>query len=189
MPAVVGGGRRGQKNTPGAKPGVVPLFGRYSLFREIRRDALLQIIVRRDRLVFLARALDDGVLVGLAEERDRVARAEIFVGPRHAHAVQRRQQLIVAPAHQHVADVAGDGAGQGLDVGPGQFRLVRFLARAELQAALAGALVQQRQAVEVGVGAGAPAGEVLRLGVFHRQIVQQPQRALVFAATAGRGSR
>ena len=80
--------------------------------------------------------------------------------------MQRRLQFVVAPAHQHVADIAGDDSRQRFDVGPGEFG--GFLSRAELEAALAGALMQQRQTIEIGVRAGAPAGEILGLGVDHR---------------------
>jgi hypothetical protein len=93
--------------------------------------------------------------------------------------MQGRLQLVVAPAHQHVADVAGDDAGQGLDVGPRE--LGRLFSRTQLQPALTGTLVQQRETVEVGMGARAPAAEIFGLGVDHRQVVQKPQRALIFA--------
>src|SRR5271167_2341238 len=49
-------------------------------FRVIRGDSLLQIVVRGDERVTLGGALDHRVLVGLTEERDRIARPEIFVG-------------------------------------------------------------------------------------------------------------
>ena len=41
--------------------------------------------------------------------------------------------------------------------------------------------MQKREAVEIGVRACAPAGKIPRLGVDHRQVVQEPQRALIFA--------
>ena len=41
--------------------------------------------------------------------------------------------------------------------------------------------MQQRQAVEIGMGARAPAGEIRGLGIHHRQIVNKPQRALILA--------
>ena len=56
-----------------------------------------------------------------------------------------------------------------------------LFAGTKLQSALAGALMQKRKAVEIGVGAGAPAGEIRGLGIHHRQIVQKPQRALILA--------
>ena len=56
-----------------------------------------------------------------------------------------------------------------------------FLSRAKLQPTLAGALMQKRKAIEIGVRSGAPAGEIRGLGVDHRQIMQKPQRALIFA--------
>ncbi len=88
----------------------------------IRRYPLLQIVMRGDRRVAFAGALDHRVVfVNLSEKRHRIARPKIFVRPRHAHTVQGRQKLIVAPAHQHMADIAGDNAGQRLDVRPGQF--------------------------------------------------------------------
>ena len=46
---------------------------------------------------------------------------------------------------------------------------------------MAGALMQQRQTIEIGVPARPPAGEILGLGVDHRQVMQKPQRTLVFA--------
>jgi hypothetical protein len=87
--------------------------------------------------------------------------------------MQRRQELVVAPAHQHVADIAGDDAGQRGNVGPGD--VGRVFPGTELQPALAGPLMQQRQAVEIGMGARAPAGEIRGLGIHHRQIVNKPQ--------------
>ena len=50
----------------------------------------------------------------------------------------------------------------------------------KLQAALPDPLMQQRQAIKIGVRAGAPCFEVVRLGAEHRKIVQEPQRALIF---------
>ncbi len=95
------------------------------------------------------------------KKRQRVARAEIFVGVRHAHTMQCRLQFVVAPAHQHVADIASDDAGQRLDIGPSEF--FRFLARTKLQPTLSDALMQKCQAIEIGVCTGAPAGEVFGL--------------------------
>ena len=73
--------------------------------------------------------------------------------------VKIRRQLIIAPAHQHVADIAGDDICSRFDAGP--FLRLHFLARADLQSALSLLLKQQRQAIEVGMRTGAPQIELV----------------------------
>ncbi len=84
--------------------------------------------------------------------------------------------------NQHVADVAGDGAGNGFDIGPAE-RCVRvacgrFGTGAHPEPALAFALVEEGEAVEVGGGPGPPLprGQVADV---HREVVEIAQGRLV----------
>ena len=61
-------------------------------------DPLLQEFVRGDGGVFLQRALDHRIHVGLAKERQRIAWPQIFIRMGHAHPMQGGLKLIVAPA-------------------------------------------------------------------------------------------
>ncbi len=84
-----------------------------------------------------------------------------------------RRQLVVAPAHQHIADITGDHLAR-LNAGP----LLAFtvFTGTNLQAAPAGALEQQRQTVKIGVRAGPP-HPLLRL--LSCIVMQHTQGALV----------
>lgn len=85
-----------------------------------------------------------------------------------------RRQLVVAPAHQHIADIAGDHLLARLNAGP----LLAFavFTGTNLQAALAGALEQQRQTVKIGVRAGPPHPLLRLLGCI---VMQHAQGALI----------
>ena len=80
----------------------------------------------------------------------------------------RRMGAQCVVGFEHVADIASDDARQGLDVGPG--KLGMLFARTKLQPALAAALMQKRETVEIGMRAGTPAGEIRQLGIDHRQV-------------------
>jgi hypothetical protein len=99
------------------------------------------------------------------------------MGLRVAHAVEVAGQLVVAPAHQHVADIAGDDAIHGLHGRP--LLGIGLLAGQHLQPALAGALEQQRQAVEVRMCACAPQADFVLECRVHGKVMQHAQRALV----------
>ncbi len=88
--------------------------------------------------------------------------------------------MIIAPAHQHVADVAGDHAITGHHSAPDPVVAGTFgvLPRADLQPALTFLLEHHAQAVEVGMRTSAPEA-LVQIFLRHGQIVQQAQSALV----------
>ena len=96
------------------------------------------------------------------------------MGQRISHPMEVRRQLVVAPAHQHIADIAGDHLLPRLNAGP----LLAFavFTGTNLQAALAGALEQQRQTVKIGVRAGPPHPLLRLLGCI---VMQHAQGALI----------
>ena len=154
--------------------------GRYTIqerilpFGKIGLDPLLQIILGADGRVLPLRPEDLDIFIGLAEKRQAVARPLIFMGQRISHPMEVRRQLVVAPAHQHIADIAGDHLLPRLNAGP----LLAFavFTGTNLQAALAGALEQQRQAVKIGVRAGPPHPLLRLLGCI---VMQHAQGALI----------
>lgn len=58
------------------------------LLGEVCGDALQQVVPRRNGVVHLLRALDDRIRIRLCEKGDRIARALIFAGLWHAHAMK-----------------------------------------------------------------------------------------------------
>ncbi len=81
----------------------IPSQERILPFGKIGLDPLLQIILGADGRVLPLRPEDLDIFIGLAEKRRAVARPLIFVGQRVSHPVEVRRQLVVAPAHQHIA--------------------------------------------------------------------------------------
>ena len=128
------------------------------------------------------RRLDHRVLVRLGEEGDRVARVGGLAPGRRGDPVEVRGQPVVAPAHEHVPDVAGDRLVGGGDRRPrvalGRGRL-RLGAGQHLQPGLALPLEEQGQAVEVGVRTGPPGPRDVEQLIGEGHVVDQPQRGLV----------
>mmetsp|Transcript_27807 Transcript_27807/g.69104 ORF Transcript_27807/g.69104 Transcript_27807/m.69104 type:complete len:233 (+) Transcript_27807:277-975(+) len=153
---------------------------------EVALDPSENVIASGDRLLLLR--LDHLPLIGLREEGDGVPRAPaLLVGRGHPHAVQVGQQPAARPAREHIPNVDGDAALDGVDARPPGAAIRRARVRGAFEPRLPGPLEEQREARPVGVGPRAP--QPRRVAGGDGRVVEQAEGALAVGGPQRVGAR